>query len=356
MSWGALLLCCVLILSGLLEASAQQPPEILDLSTSYITLSHGANRTADLTILKGELTDEYLIHESTAVMGTVERGEDAITFRPLVPFNQDRPYTVLCEGKVLHFTVAKSHDYEAIQVVDIYPSDREVPANILKWYVRFSRPVNPVKIYDHIHFLDEEGAKIDRSILNLKAPLLSDDGMLLTIWIEPGRQKRLLGPNHHLGSVFDPYKGYVLHIDGGLKDMEGIDMGSAVRHTFITTDSDRLKPSIEDWRANDIAAHTLEPLKIILPEPIDYGSLTDAFGVYYQGNRVAGTFDYNSEVATISFRPASKWYAGTYTIRLGHQLEDLAGNNLRHLFDRPIEDGDTQKNIAENYTIEIISK
>ena len=355
MFWGARLLAA-LMFSGLLEASAQQPPEILDLSTSYITLSNGSNHAADLTILKGELTDQYLSHESTAVMGTVERGADAITFRPLVPFNQDRPYTAICEGQLLHFTVARSQEYEAIQVIDIYPADREVPANILKWYVRFSRPVNPVKIYDHIHFLDEEGAAIDRSILNLKAPLLSDDGTLLTIWIEPGRQKRLLGPNHHLGSVFDPYKSYILHIDGDIKDMEGIDMGREVRHTFITTDTDRVKPSIEDWRASDIVAHTSEPLEIVLPEPIDYGSLIDAFGVYNQGRRVAGTLDYDSEAAMISFRPDSKWNAGSYTIRIEHQLEDLAGNNLRHLFDRPIKHANTDENTLESYTIQVISK
>ena len=203
----------------------------------------------------------------------------------------------------MHFTVARSQEYEAIQVIDIYPADREVPANILKWYVHFSRPVNPVKIYDHIHFLDEEGASIDRSILNLKAPLLSDDGTLLTIWIEPGRQKRLLGPNHHLGSVFDPYENYTLKIDGSIKDMDGANMTSSVSHRFITTDADREQPSIDAWSVGSLQAHTLNPLTIAITEQVDYGSLIDAFGLYYQGRRVAGTLEYDSHGNTILFQP-----------------------------------------------------
>ena len=82
--------------------------------------------------------------------------------------------------------------------------------------------MNPIKIYDHIRFLDDEGKPIDRSILDLGAPLLSADGTLLTVWIEPGRQKRLLGPNRHLGSVFDIEQNYTLHISNTLKDAQGI--------------------------------------------------------------------------------------------------------------------------------------
>jgi len=333
-TWGALLTCAILI-SGVLEASSQQPPEILELNTSYLTVSGGCD-TDDFKVIKGQITVDPYSYEGPTIIGTIESEKSSIIFKPLVPFNQETPYTLLCEGAVSHFSIDKPQAYEAIDIVNIYPSVKEVPANILKWYIRFSRPVNPVKIYEHIQFLNEDGAAIDRSILNLKAPLLSDDGTLLTIWIEPGRQKRLLGPNRHLGSVFDPYATYILQIDGAIKDMEGSNMVNPVSHRFVTTDADREQPSIDAWSVGSLQAHTLNPLTIAITEQVDYGSLIDAFGLYYQGHRVAGTLEYDSHGNTILFQPEENWQAGDYTISLEQQLEDLAGNNLMHLFDRPI--------------------
>lgn len=324
------------MIMGLLEASAQRSPEILNFSSSHVTIAYHGD-AADITILKGKHSEQYTQGEHRSIIGrSIEKGQGTITFKPLVPFNYDKPYTVIYGSTILYFTVEQAKDRSAIEVVGIYPNNRQVPANILKWYVRFSQPVNPVKIYDHIHFLDQEGNPIDRSILNLKAPLLSADGTLLTIWIEPGRQKQLLGPNARLGSVFEPHQHYTLHIDGAIKDINGIEMGTSVRHQFIIADTDRVKPTIDDWDVGELQAHTLEPLEIALPEPVDYGSLIDAFGLYYEGDIVAGSLKYDSNGSSMSFHPEEPWQVGAYTVRIMQHLEDLAGNNLRHLFDRPI--------------------
>jgi len=348
LTWRALF-CCALLISGILEAVSQGPPEILELSDSYITISQEC-ADDEPRVVKGQFAGDPYSYEGPAIIGSIRRENSSITFVPLVPFNQETNYTVLCDGELLHFSVGKPSDYDPIEIIQIYPSVKQVPANILKWYVRFSRPVNPVKIYEHIHFLDQEGAEIDRSILNLKAPLLSDDGTLLTIWVEPGRQKRLLGPNHHLGSVFEPYKNYTLQIGAALKDMKGVSMDSTIRHSFVTTDVDRKKPSMTNWEIGNLQAHTSDPMTIIIPEQVDYGSLIDSFELYYHGVRVAGTIEYNSDTFTISFLPDQNWKAGDYTIRLDTHLEDLAGNNLSHLFDRPITQKQAQET-AEQYML-----
>lgn len=302
---------------------------------SHITLSTECG-SSDFKILKGQITSYDEDFDGSAIIGIKHRDANLVTFKPLVPFNQGTPYTLFCDGQFLHFEIEKATSYETIEVLDIYPSSSEVPNNILKWYVHFSRPVNPVKIYDHIHFLDQDGQEIDRSILDLRAPLLSQDGTLLTIWVEPGRQKQLLGPNHHLGSVFQADHLYTLRIDGALKDVEGVAMGSDITHTFRTTVADRVKPSIEDWKIADLKAHTIEPLEIALSEQLDYGSLTDAISISFKGSRVVGTLQYDSVDKMISFIPEENWEVGSYTIYLAPLLEDLAGNNLLRLFDQPI--------------------
>ena len=78
-------------------------------------------------------------------------------------------------------------------------------------------------------------------------------------------------------------------------------------------------------------------LKIIVNEQLDYGSLLDAFSIEYEDKQIDGNLSYNSKTKTINFTPFSNWNKGTYTIKLESQLEDVAGNNLLRLFDRPVQ-------------------
>lgn len=292
---------------------------------------------SNLKVFKGDIVDSDLFHKTPSIIGTIDNDNGHTLFTPLVPFDIETPYTVVYDNTFYPFEIERPDTYETLSVLEIYPSVKQVPSNILKWYIRFSRAVNPVRIYEHIEFLDEDGHAIYRSILHLDAPLLSDDGTLLTVWIEPGRQKQLLGPNHHLGSVFKPHKNYTLSIAGTLKDAQGIPIKTAIRHTFTTTESDRTMPSLSGWKVQSIQSGNKSPLKIICTEVLDYGSLIDAFSISYNNKIINGTLTYNSKIKTIYFTPSENWKKGSYTISLGHQLEDLAGNNLIRLFDRPLD-------------------
>ena len=183
--------------------------------------------------------------------------------------------------------------------------------------------------------------------------MLSADGKLLTVWIEPGRQKRKLGPNQHLGSVFEPAKKYTLRIANTLKDAQGLPMANSVMHRFTAIASDRIKPTLTSWKISSLKADTKHALEININEQVDYGSLIDAFSVQLDGKPVEGTLSYLSVSKTITFTPVVNWKKGSYTINIEQQLEDLAGNNLIHLFDRPVEgtaDNTTEKKF--NLTVE----
>ena len=306
-------------------------------NTDYISISN-EEVSSDFRVLKGKIEDSNLLYNKASMLGSLKRGDAHTTFTPVVPFNYESFYTLVYNDNFYHFKIARSSDHAPITIDKIYPSLSKVPANILKWNVQFSKPVNPIKIYDHISFLDEDGHQIDRSILHLAAPLLSEDGMLLTIWVEPGRQKRDLGPNRHLGSVFEPFKKYAIHIANTLKDAEGAPIQTSFSHTFTTIESDRTKPSISTWAVTPIKGGTRLPLEIVCNDNLDYGSLLDAFSVSYNGNQVKGSLSYDSQTTKIHFTPEHKWKTGSYTIQLDPQLEDLAGNNLVHLFDRSLKE------------------
>lgn len=342
----------IFLIIGFLKLDSQQAPENLDYSSTHVRIS-SPQITSDIKVIKGQVADYKLLDDTPAIIGTVKKDGSYTTFTPIVPFDQETPYTLVFDDQFFHFEIKRGKDQPIMTVSSIYPSVDEVPANILKWYIRFSQPVNPVRIYEHINFLDQEGKPIDRSILHLGAPLLSEDGTLLTVWIEPGRQKRMLGPNRHLGSVFEPYRQYTLHIADTLKDKHGVPIAKSVRHTFTTTDSDRIKPTIANWSVGSLPSDTRQPLAIKSNDHLDYGSLLDAFSIMLDDHRVDGVLTYDSETTMIHFTPSDKWKKGSYTIQLGYQLEDLAGNNLHHLFDRPIK-GQQEEVASDKLTLSVV--
>lgn len=56
--------------------------------------------------------------------------------------------------------------------------------------------------------------------------------------------------------------------------------------------------------------------------------VVDANGAYVKGN-----FEVNSNGTVVDFIPAIAWKPSNYTLEAEARLEDLAGNNLNHLFD-----------------------
>jgi len=324
----------ILLLSAL-EVVSQELPEGVMVNTQKLKIEKNlASKT--FKVLRGNLTTHPNIGSIPEILGTIITDEEHAVFTPLIPFTKDTPYTLLLNNESFTFILPEV-DKPTFQVINIYPSIPEVPANILKWYIRFSQAVNPIKIYNHITFLDKEGNPIDRSILNLGAPLLSQDGTLLTVWIEPGRQKQLLGPNLELGGVFAPHKAYSLQIANTLKNKNGQSITLSQIHHFSTVSSDRTKPSLETWEIQETLLNTMQPLRIKTYDQLDYGSLLDALTIQYKGEIVEGTLEWNSKENIISFNPSNNWQKGSYTINVKETLEDLAGNNLTRLFDRPLE-------------------
>ena len=334
-----------------LEAVSQQLPENFEIKTTHLRIAN-AEEGADIKIIKGDVAEYDHFENAVSILGETNTEGKYTVFTPLVPFDQETPYTLIYNGSNFGFEITRLAEDVKMEVTSIYPSIDQVPANILKWYIQFSKPVNPIKIYDHIQFLDQDGKAIDRSILHLGAPLLSEDGTLLTVWVEPGRQKRLLGPNQHLGSVFEADKKYTLHIAESLKDASGLTIEKSISHHFTTITSDRKKPSIAQWEIMPIVSNNRQPLLIKSKEHLDFGSLLDAVSLHYHGTPIEGKLSYDSNTTTIYFTPKENWKKGIYIVKIKSHLEDLAGNNLNDLFDRPVQNKDKQDSTNE-FTLQI---
>ena len=335
------LLLIVLFKSITLDSFAQLP-EFFSYDRNGIALNQ-ENPTL-FKVFRGSIESLHLANKAQTLGGSFIRSANSIRFKPLVPFDWDTNYTILYQESLYSFSIKIPEDYERLEVVSVYPNAKEVPSNILKWYVSFSKPINSTNVYNHFKIMDSDGLEINRAILDLNSPLLSKDGQLLTIWIEPGRQKRDLGPNQQLGSVFKANNDYILQILQSLKDVNGVTMETHFEHHFKTTAADRKKPQLSNWSITIPKAQTKESLRIHCTDIIDYGSLINHTVILKDGNPIQGNVYFNYDNNTIIFKSLKLWNKGYYTVLFNSKLEDISGNNLKRLFDE-----DSQNNSQEDY-------
>ncbi|MFT5890937.1 MAG: hypothetical protein ACI9Y7_001036 [Dokdonia sp.] len=343
----------ILLLIKTLEMNAQSPR--FSFTSGAVTLDVLENqKTPTFKVYKGLLTSVDQVYGKKAMLGNLTQSATKVQFIPILPFQKNSNYTVVYKKQTYPFIIALDPSYDYVHIEAIYPNTTTLPSNFLKWYIRFSKPVNPSKIYEHIHLIDNRtNTKVDRALLPLETPLVSDDGTLLTIWIEPGRQKRDLGPNKRLGEVLIPGVSYTLVIDKDLKDHQGIPMNMAYTHSFTVGTSDRVKPTISSWKFELPTLHTKEPLHINFQEFLDYGSLQNGLHIIdTSGNKLEGEFLINSNQKSIIFTPLSNWNKETYIIYCKPIIEDLSGNNLERLFDRDITLKTTLPMLKRSFTIE----
>jgi hypothetical protein len=158
---------------------------------------------------------------------------------------------------------------------------------------------------------------------------------LLTLWLDPGRIKRDLGPHQWLGSPLKKNQTYQMHISSAWKDQNEKQLIHSFEKNLIATDADRKKPNPVNWDINAPRAGSEEPLIIDFVEPIDYALANECLKVI--GDReISGQVLLENNERIWCLIPDNHWAPGQYKIKIESRLEDLAGNNLNRLFDEEI--------------------
>jgi len=311
-------------------------------SKNLITIEKNDLIANEIIIFKGKITEDN-ISNTTPILGKTIDSKKQLSFIPIVPLGWNQDYTLICGRDIQYFTLQIPDAYEFLSIKNIYPSSSSVPSNILKWYIKFSKAVNTSYIYKHIRFINASGDTISNAILPLENTLVSEDKTLITIWIEPGRQKRGLIPNSKQGAVFNPNKTYKLIISNQLKDSEGVPMSADYIHSFKVEYPDRIKPNITNWNIQRPEINSLSSLLIHTNESLDYGSiLNNIYIINAQNQKTEGDWRLIQQEKTLSFIPIKPWTQGSYKVLFHAEIEDLAGNNLHKLFDKDIRKNNLQ--------------
>ncbi len=225
----------------------------------------------------------------------------------------------------------------ALRVEAMFPSGDELPANLLRFYVLFSNPMQRGWAVANITIVDADGREVPDVLYNAPVELWDRSMQRLTVLLDPGRLKRGVGPNRELGPPLVAGRPYTLAIGPGMTDASGGQLPEAVRKPFRVTEAVRAPIAIDRWRVSAPEAGGREPLALGFEGALDWGLLFHAIIVETaDGRRIDGRIAIGDREQQWRFTPTAPWIAGPYQARVSSGLEDVCGNTVEAPFDRPL--------------------
>jgi hypothetical protein len=218
-------------------------------------------------------------------------------------------------------------------VQSITPSGKVLPANVLRFYITFSRPMREGReVLERIKLFDDAGNEIASPWRDVE--LWNADATRLTLYLHPGRIKQGVNLREQLGPILLPSKRYALVVGSDLRDANGTPLGREFRHEFSTSAEVRSRIDVAAWKVAAPAVGTREPLRIEFDRPLDAALAVRLIRIRDAAGRdVVGTSQLVDGERTRLFTPAAIWKAERYVVEADPTLEDQAGNTPTRVFD-----------------------
>ena len=237
------------------------------------------------------------------------------------------------------------------KVIAIYPSSDSIPVNILRFYIKFSSPMQEMDILKHIKLTNEEGKNITGVFFENQYELWNDERTEVTLIVDPGRVKLGLLANNTMGRAFDIGKTYTLSVDKGLMNFNDQTLEEVFVKKFIAVAEDTIPPKTEYWNLSLPKATTDDLLLIDFNDKIDHISATTLIKIFCKNKEIKGEIALDNKEQRWSFKPDKKWEKGNYQIIIHPRLEDIAANSVNQIFDHNPADfkPDNEKNLMINF-------
>lgn len=285
-------------------------------------------------------------HDGPPILGKVRHRGKSMAFIPKYGLGRGLRYRATLLGPngsrdTATYSVPNLPRSEPAVVKQVYPSASTLPANNLKFYLHFSKPMREGKaIFDQIQILDNGGDPIPHPWRRVE--LWSHGATRLTLWIHPGRIKKGVNLREDEGPVLHPNHRYILLVSRKVRNAEGQPLGHSYRKEFVTCNPDYERPLPSKWQISNPGAGTREPLRIRFPESLDHSLLHRMLTIHDdQAKPVAGELLIGPSETSWSFTPKEPWRPSPHLLRIDHELEDLAGNTPTRLFDLDLKAGNS---------------
>lgn len=223
------------------------------------------------------------------------------------------------------------------QVSQVYPTADVLPENLLRFYVYFSQPMARDGIWDHIVLLDENRDVVPGAFIENRFDLWSPDDSRLTVLFDPGRVKTGLVAHTTMGRALEPGKTYTLQVRNSAETRDGCRLARSFEKTFAAAEADFEAPDLKQWQVLAPEAGSTQPLRVILNGPADHVSMAYRIRVTDRaGHKLRGSLRLEDNEQAWIFTPNQPWKAAQHHLEVNTTLEDVAGNRLTGLFDRPL--------------------
>jgi hypothetical protein len=227
----------------------------------------------------------------------------------------------------------------APRVLAMYPTAVALPANHLRFYVRFSEAMQTGdSFWKQVELFDEQRAE-RVEVAWRELDIWSKDRTLVTMLLHPGRVKKGIPFAAELGPVLHAGRRYRLRIGAALKSAAGIALGTPHDKRFRVGPADRERPHPRAWRIESPTAGSKDALVLHFAEKMDHVTMIPAVMVRtLAGTPVTGAAVAGAEERSWRFSPQRAWPPEPHRIDVAPSIEDLAGNTPMRLFDGHIDE------------------
>jgi hypothetical protein len=291
--------------------------------------------------------------EGPAILGSYQRRGKDLVFEPRFPLQPGKLYRARFTAPgvaavVVEHKVPERPPAPPPEVVAVWPTTDVLPANHLRFYIEFNRPMlGGEEIFSGIQLLDAKGELIYDPWL--PDELWDESGTVLTLYIHPGRIKWGVLLRDLLGPVLEPKRSYTLVIRGSLLDVDGRKLGKDFSKKFKTTAEDRTRIELANWKITAPKAGGKDAIVIAFDKVMDHVSAQEFLKVTdAKGQAVAGKAVTARDGRSWTFQPTGTWTAGEYKVVVDPRLEDVAGNTPVRPFDM---DADAKLPPAQGLTL-----
>ena len=222
-------------------------------------------------------------------------------------------------------------------VVDVKPVDDRVPANLLKFYIRFSRPMREGReVLERIRLFEVGGSELVAPWRDIE--LWNHDATRLTLFIHPGRIKQGVNLRDDFGPVLAPGKTYELVVGADLRDARGVELGKPWTKRFTAGEEVRSKIEVAKWRLSEVRKGTRDELVVDFDRPLDAALAERCLHLRDSaGGDLDGVWKVADDVRRATFTPRSSWRAEGFFVAVDPELEDRSGNTPTLVFDNDLE-------------------
>jgi hypothetical protein len=272
-----------------------------------------------------------------SILGKYERTGNQLIFTPRFPLSPGSTYraTLKSAGSTtsLDCGIPKLAAKAPPKVVKVYPSAEVLPANLLRFYIYFDRPMRGGKeLFEHLAILDDKGKEVDEPWLIDE--IWDEQNYCLILFIHPGRIKWGVELRELMGPVLFEKRSYTLVIRGSWTDLEGNKIGQDTIKKFRTSPEDRARIELSDWKMTTPTAGTSDPVILTFSKCVDYRSLQTGLTVMNAGGQIiGGAIAIGKDEMSWRFTPAQPWHAGPQRVTVSSEVEDVAGNTPVRPFD-----------------------